>query len=146
MRVEDSTVTRSHGVAIYVTSGSKQATVRGNTVTATMKAGRYGESGAGIAMYEDVGTVVTGNTLKGNAGQPIFSYDSIGSTETVSEHDVLSPTREEPRLDGLPSNRGSRVALCARISVSSDQVEQVTTASPLAKARGLVACRGSWPA
>ena len=77
--IESNVVRRSHGAGIYVTSGSRQVTVRGNTVTGTTKAGRHGESGAGIAMYEDVGTVVTGNTVTGNAGQPIFRYDS-GST------------------------------------------------------------------
>ncbi len=86
VRVEGNTVTRSHGVGIYVTSGSKNTTVRGNTVTATLKAGKYGESGAGIAMYQDVGTVVTGNTLKNNAGQAIFTSDSQSSisANTVS--------------------------------------------------------------
>lgn len=74
--VEGNTVRRSHGAGIYVTSGSRQVTVRGNTVTGTTKAGKHGESGAGIAMYQDVGTVVTGNTVTGNAGTPIFTYDS----------------------------------------------------------------------
>ncbi|MBK6870857.1 MAG: right-handed parallel beta-helix repeat-containing protein [Kineosporiaceae bacterium] len=86
MRVESNVVRRSHGAGIYVTSGSRQVTVRGNTVTGTTKAGRHGESGAGIAMYEDVGTVVTGNTLKNNAGQAIFTSDSQSSisANTVS--------------------------------------------------------------
>ena len=67
-------------------NASSASTVRGNTVTATLKAGKYGESGAGIAMYQDVGTVVTGNTLKNNAGQAIFTSDSQSSisANTVS--------------------------------------------------------------
>lgn len=84
--VENNNVTRSHGVGIYVTSGAKSTAVRGNTVTGTLKAGRYGESGAGIALYDDVGTVVTGNVLKGNAGTAIFTSTSRStiSGNTVS--------------------------------------------------------------
>ncbi len=73
--VENNTITRSHGAGISV-QYAKGTIVRGNRVSGTLKAGQYAEAGAAIHLEKDTGTVCTGNTLTGNAGPAISTYQS----------------------------------------------------------------------
>jgi parallel beta-helix repeat protein len=75
VRVTGNTVTRSHGVGILVVDATGTL-VQGNRVSGTTKAGPYQESGAGIHLEHDHDTIVTKNTVKGNAGLAISTYES----------------------------------------------------------------------
>ncbi len=95
--VENNTITRSHGAGISV-QYAKGTIVRGNRVSGTLKAGQYAQAGAAIHLEKDTGTVCAGNTLTGNAGPAISTYQS---SSTVSGNTTLT---------GHPLDAGSAAA------------------------------------
>jgi parallel beta-helix repeat protein len=69
-------VTDNTGIGIGVL-GTTDASVTGNTVTGTkLGMGSPNESGAGIILEDDHGTLCADNTVTGNAGHGIFQWQS----------------------------------------------------------------------
>jgi parallel beta-helix repeat protein len=73
--IRDNLLQDNSGVGIGVLD-TNDAVVTGNTVTGTKVLGSGSEAGAGIILENDVGTTCTNNTVTGNEGYEIFTWQS----------------------------------------------------------------------
>ena len=72
---------RGVGIGVLYSHGAR---VRGNSVRGTRVAGDWIETGAGIILEKDVGTVCTGNTVVRNEGYGIFTWKSDGRRSSTT--------------------------------------------------------------